>query len=143
MTGNHQQTRTDGGTASQDAASGRPVAITPEELEPATDTPGIVRKLAFQTEETVMVQARVAGGTESGWHHHGDRHVFGYLIEGSANLEYGPDHERLEGSAPGFFHIPAGVVHRDINPADEEQLVVVNFVGSGPLVVNVEGPEAE
>lgn len=121
-----------------------PSVVAPDELEAADDTPGIVRKLAFQTGDNVMVQARVAGGTTSGWHHHGERHVYGYLVEGRAVLEYGPGgRERIEGSAPGFFQIPPGVVHRDVNPGEEEQLIVINFVGSGPLVVNVDGPEVE
>lgn len=144
MTDNQRPTSTDGGTTAPETAAGGPVAVTPDELEVADDTPGIERKVAFQTPETVMVEARVAGSVETGWHHHGDRHVFGYLVEGRAILEYGPGgRERLEGTAPGFFHIPPGVVHRDVNPAEEEQLVIINFVGSGPLVVNVDGPEAE
>lgn len=118
--------------------------LTPDELPADESTPGIVRKTVFQTENNAMVQSHVAGNTTSGWHHHGERHVYGYLVEGTAVLEYGPGGtERLELTAPGFVHIPPGTVHRDVNPAEEEQVVLINFVGSGPLVVNVDGPEAE
>ena len=40
-----------------------------------------------------------------------------------------------------FFHIPAGLVHRDLNPDKTHDLVVVNvLVGQGPSVVNVRSP---
>lgn len=116
--------------------------VDPAQVEPIEDTPGVLRQPMFQTEEAVMVQSRIAGGSISGWHHHGDRHVFGYVVEGSGGIEYGPGGaERLEGDAPSFFHVPPGVVHRDINPTDDDLVVVVCFVGKGPVVVNVDGPE--
>lgn len=37
--------------------------------------------------------------------------------------------------------MPAGLVHRDVNPADEPQEIVLTIVGDGPLVVNVDGPD--
>lgn len=115
---------------------------TADELEAGDETPGVVRKMAFQSEESVMVKSHVSGGTATSWHHHGERHVFGYLMEGRAAVEYGPGgRERLEVSAPGFFHVPPGVIHRDLNPDDDEQVSVVNFVGSGPVVVNTDEPE--
>ena len=40
----------------------------------------------------------------------------------------------------GFFHVPVGLVHRDVNPLDEPQEFVIAFVGEGPLVVNLDGP---
>jgi len=114
------------------------------ELDEGAGTPGVVRKVAFRTDDCVMITSHVAGGTGTGWHHHGERHVFGYLIEGSAAVEYGPGgRERIDGSAPGFFHVPPGVVHRDLNPDDETQVSVVSFVGSGPVVVNADEPEVD
>jgi hypothetical protein len=59
-------------------------AVTPDELGRGDETPGIERKVAFKTENNIVVQAHVTGGTESGWHHHGERHVYGYLLEGAA-----------------------------------------------------------
>lgn len=116
-------------------------AVTPDELAAGDETPGIERKVAFETENNVVVQAHVADGTASGWHHHGDRHVYGYLLEGEAAFEYGPGGtERTELTAGDFFQLEPGTLHRDINPGDEEQVFVLNFVGSGPLVVNVDGP---
>ena len=111
------------------------------ELSPAPGSPGIERSTAFETERALMIQARVEGDTASGWHHHGDRDVYGYLVQGHARFEFGPGGQEHVEVGPGeFFHVPATLVHRDINPAPEAQLVVLVFVGGGPLVVNVDGP---
>lgn len=139
-TENAPERRTDGGTDSP-GESAIPEFVSPDDLEPAADTPGVERRMAFEGVTNVMIQSRVAGDSANDWHHHGDRHAYVYLVQGSVALEYGPaGQQRLEGSAPLFAHVPPGVVHRDVNPADEEQVSVINFVGSGPLVVNVDGP---
>jgi quercetin dioxygenase-like cupin family protein len=118
--------------------------VAPEELEADESTPGVVRETVFETEDNVMVRSRVRPGTTTGWHHHGERHVYGFVVDGVGAVEYGPSgDERDEVSAGEFFYISPGTVHRDINPADEDVVVLVNFVGSGPAVVNVEEPEAE
>jgi uncharacterized RmlC-like cupin family protein len=60
------------------------------------------------------------------------------------SVEYGPSgRETAETSAGEFVYISSGTVHRDINPTSEDAVVLVNFVGTGPAVVNVDGPEAE
>ena len=112
------------------------------ELKRGDSTQGIVREKAFDSEKLLVSQSRVAGGVVSGWHHHGTRNLYGFLVSGKLRLEYG----RMGGEAvevgPGdFFHIPAGLVHRDLNPDREEELLVVNIlVGSGPPVVNLQSP---
>lgn len=117
-------------------------AITQQELEVSDGTPGITRKVAFKSDTNALVQVHVDGGVSSGWHHHCDRHVFAHLIEGSAVIEYGPGGtEHLDVEAGGFFHLPPRTVHRDGNPVDEAQLWIISFVGPGPLVENVDGPE--
>ena len=118
--------------------------VAPDELEADESTPGVVRERVFETANNVMVRSRVAPGTTTGWHHHGDRHVYGYVVEGSGTVEYGSSgKETAETSAREFFYISPGTVHRDINPTSEETVVLVNFVGAGPAVVNVDGPGAE
>jgi len=107
-------------------------------------TPGVAREVAFETDNNMVVRARVAGGTATEWHHHCDRHVYAYLLKGTAVIESGPGgRERHEFEAGDFVHILPWTVHRDVNQADEEQIVIINFVGSGPLVENVDGPEPE
>jgi len=99
--------------------------------------------LAFDTQRAMLVRARVEGSIASGWHHHGDREVLGHVLRGRARFEFGPggDHS-TEVEEGGFFHVPAGLVHRDVNPTEEPQEMILSFVGSGPLVVNVDGPES-
>lgn len=116
--------------------------VAPDALRRAPmPTPGLVREIAFDLERAMMLRARAAPRAASGWHHHGDRDVFGYLLKGRARFEFGPGgREWAEVEAGGFFHVPRGLVHRDVNPTDEPQEFALTFVGSGPLVVNVDGP---
>jgi uncharacterized RmlC-like cupin family protein len=118
-----------------------PRVVMRHELKENRDTPGIVRRVAFHTDTNALVEAHVDGGVASGWHHHGDRHVYANLLEGVAVIEYGAGGgDRLEINAGGFFYLPPGVVHRDVNPSDAPQRWIISFVGAGPLVTNVEGP---
>lgn len=125
-------------------ASTTPAVKTQGDLEGDESTPGLVRKVVFRTDDNALVQVEAAGGVSSGWHHHGDRHVYAHLVEGSAVIEYGPGGtDRLEIEPGGFFHLPPRLVHRDVNPVDEPQRWVISFVGSGPLVENVDAPAAD
>ena len=117
-------------------------AVAPGQLTETDSTPGIARELAFETDRAMHVRARVAGRAATGWHHHGDREVLGYVVAGRARFDFGPGgSDSTEVEEGGYFHIPVGVVHRDVNPIDEPQELVLAFVGDGPLVVNLEGPE--
>jgi uncharacterized RmlC-like cupin family protein len=90
----------------------------------------------------MLVRARVEGSVASGWHHHGDRDVLGHVVRGRARFEFGPGGcESTDVETGGFFHVPSGLIHRDVNPSDEPQEIILSFVGTGPLVVNVEGPD--
>jgi quercetin dioxygenase-like cupin family protein len=118
--------------------------VAPDELAGDESTPGVVRTTVFETEAAVVVRSRIAGGTTSDWHHHGDRHAFGYVASGAGVVEYGLDGtETSESSAGECFYISPGTVHRDTVPDDTGAVVLVCFVGSGPVVVNVDGPDAE
>jgi quercetin dioxygenase-like cupin family protein len=118
--------------------------VSPEEVEGDESTPGVVRKTVFETETAVVVQSHIDGGTTTGWHSHGDRHVYGYIVEGAGAVEYGPGgDETRECIAGEYFYIPPGTVHRDVTPPNTDTVVLVCFVGSGPVVVNVDGPDAD
>jgi quercetin dioxygenase-like cupin family protein len=118
--------------------------VPPGEVEADESTPGVVRKTVFETENAVVVQSHIEGGTTTGWHYHGDRHVYGYIVEGAGAVEYGPDgDETRECSAGEYFYIAPETIHRDITPPDTDTVVLVCFVGSGPVVVNVDGPHAD
>jgi uncharacterized RmlC-like cupin family protein len=78
----------------------------------------------------------------SGWHHHGTREVHGHVVRGRVRFEFGPGGKSTtEVDEGGFFHVPVGVVHRDVNPQNTPQELIIAFVGEGPLVVNLEGPD--
>jgi uncharacterized RmlC-like cupin family protein len=116
-------------------------AVSPDDLTAAPPTPGVLREVAFDTSRATLMRARAEGGASSGWHHHGDRDVLGYVVRGRARFEFGPGgRESTEVDEGGFFHVPAGLIHRDVNPLGEQQEIVLNVVGDGPLVVNVDGP---
>jgi len=113
-----------------------------DRLESGHSTPGAIRKRAFETENFVMSQTHLDPGVVSGWHHHGERDLYGFMIAGRLRLEYGKSGEEAVEVVPGdFFHIPPGLVHRDVNPDRNSKLVVVGIiVGPGPPVINVNGP---
>ncbi len=112
-------------------------------LSEAPGSTGITRHLAFRGEGFLVVRSRVNPGVVSGWHHHGDYDVYGYVASGSARFENGPGGKDAIALGPGdFFHVPAHTVHRDVNPSHTEDLELILLLrGSGPTVVNIEGPD--
>jgi len=112
------------------------------ELLAGQSTPGILREKAFETEGVLFSRSTVAGAVVSDWHHHGERHLYGFLISGHLRLEFGSRGEESVDLHPGdFFHIPPGLIHRDVNPDKREELLVANILlGKGPTVVNAKGP---
>jgi uncharacterized RmlC-like cupin family protein len=117
-------------------------ALGPTELRVGAPTPGVLRELAFETTHATSMRARSEGRAASGWHHHGDRDVLGCVVRGRVRFEFGPGgRESTEVEEGGFFHVPAGLVHRDVNPVDAPQEIVLVLAGPGLLVVNVDGPD--
>jgi uncharacterized RmlC-like cupin family protein len=115
------------------------------ELEAGYSTEGIIRKKAFESENIVFSQSQVLPGVVSGWHHHGTHHLYGYIVSGRLQLEYGIKGEKKADLNPGdLFHVPPNLVHRDINPNIDRDLFVVNIlVGTGPAVINVDSPTGD
>jgi len=115
------------------------------ELRAGYSTPGIVREKAFESVHRYIIvsRTRVAGGAMSDWHHHGARHLYGFLEAGRMRLEYGVKGAiAVEVEQGDFFNIPPRLVHRDVNPNREQELVVVNIlVGKGEPVINVKNPK--
>jgi len=60
------------------------------ELLAGQSTPGILRERAFEAEGVLFSRSTVGGGVVSDWHHHGERHLYGFLISGHLRLEFGP-----------------------------------------------------
>jgi len=101
-------------------------------------TQGIARNVAFEAEGVLIGRSRIKGGIKSGWHHHGTRDLYGFIISGTLRIEYNGGKNWVEVRAGDFFHIPVGLVHRDVNPGRKEAVVVNISLGQGPAVVNVE-----
>jgi uncharacterized RmlC-like cupin family protein len=101
------------------------------------------RREAFSTDEMWFGEVHNEPGLVSGWHHHGDHRSYGRIITGGIRFEFGPGgHESVEVGPNGYFFVPAHTVHREMNPSTEQGLVVLVRIGSGPTVVNVDGPDA-
>jgi mannose-6-phosphate isomerase-like protein (cupin superfamily) len=119
------------------------IDVVPEsELKPGDPVPGLVRKRAFDVPGALVAQTRIAARVVSGWHHHGARTLYGYLVSGRLRFDYGPGGKNsVEVHAGEHFRIAPRVIHRDVNPSPTEELFVVNvIVGDGPSLVNVPGP---
>src|SRR5207245_9593181 len=89
------------------------------ELKAGYSTPGIVREKAFESIHRYIIvsRTRVAGGAMSNWHHHGARHLYGFVEAGRMRLEYGLNGTRyVEVGEGGFFHIAARLVRREVDP---------------------------
>jgi quercetin dioxygenase-like cupin family protein len=103
-------------------------------------SPGIVRHLAFKDEGTKVLRSQTEPGTVSGWHHHGDYEVYGYVVSGTARFENGSEEKNTISVESGnFFHVPSHTIHREINPSSSEDNDVILFLhGDGELVFNVD-----
>ena len=111
-------------------------------LEPGPASPGVARQTAVATEGVWVGEARTAPGAWSGWHHHGEQTTYGHVLSGRIAFEFGTGGAERVVAGPGeYFVVPPHAVHREGNPNDEEQQVVVVRVGSGPSVINVDAPE--
>ena len=86
---------------------------------------------------------RTDAGVAGGWHHHGGHDSFIFILRGSLSIEYGPGgSSSIRASTGDFVFNPANVVHRETTSPEGEVEAFVVRVGDGPLVVNVEGPDA-
>lgn len=113
-------------------------------LEEPDRSADVSRQIVFETEDTIVIQSRVTGGVTTGWHHNGDRHVYGYVVQGQAELEYGPGGEASVNLEEGdFAYVPPHTIRRVVNSTNEDWVVVICFVGSGPPAVSVDGPQSE
>ncbi len=103
----------------------------------------MARREAFADEAVWMGTVHTESGILTGWHHHGAWETYVYIVEGRGRLEYGPEGSvALEGDAGDFMYIPAGAIHREGSAAGSKGVdAVLVRVGSGEIVVNVDGPE--
>ena len=124
------------------AANDRVKRVAPgQRREALPATPGMVREEAISVEGLWGGLVRTDAGMTSGWHHHGDYDTSIYVASGSLRMESGPAGADVVEAQPGdFVFVPKGVIHRESNPSELESHLVVVRAGSGPPVVNVDGP---
>jgi uncharacterized RmlC-like cupin family protein len=111
---------------------------------PGPATPGMDRRQVFDREDCWVGWVQTDAGLAGGWHHHGDRDSYIYVLRGAITIEYGDaGGEQLTATAGDFIFNPARVVHREITGPDEPAEMFVVRVGTGPQNVNVDGPDAK
>lgn len=117
--------------------------IRPAERVEGAPTPGMFREEAIATERMWAGLVRTGPGMVSGWHHHLDYETAIYVISGALRMEFGSGGAEALHAEPGdFLYVGPGAIHREINPSGEESRIIVVRSGSGPPVVNVDGPVA-
>jgi quercetin dioxygenase-like cupin family protein len=111
-------------------------------LAEAPSSPGISRHLAFKGDGFMLLRSQSDPNVISGWHHHGDYDVYGYVVSGRVRLESETEEKEAISIGPGdFFHLSPQTVHRELNPSSNEGNDILLFLrGTGPLVYNMDGP---
>jgi uncharacterized RmlC-like cupin family protein len=135
------------GGATTATAAGAPSAapirlVKPDEHTPlTTQTAGMDRREVCQGPGVWIGLTRTQPGNTSDWHHHGEYDTYIYVQTGSARFEFGPGGRgACDAEAGDLLHVPQWSVHRETNPGDAENVLLIVRVGSGEPVFNVEGP---
>ena len=119
--------------------------VQPQQFSEGTSqTPGSLRLAAVCSE--LGIQSGLWGGTflvepgaQTGIHHHGSQETIAYVLEGESCVRWGERGEHAVTVSPGdFLHVPAWLVHREINAPHEVPFrwVVIRST-SEPIVVNM------
>lgn len=114
--------------------------VSVDALLPGHRTPGMHREEAIAFDDVWSGRVRTEPGVTSGWHHHGNHDTVVYVVTGIFRVETATGVVQCH---PGdFAHVPAHTVHRESNPSADTAEVVLVRRGTGPVVVNVDGPPA-
>jgi len=123
----------------------RPAVFRADELPvpPGPATSGMDRRQIVDTESAWIGWVRTDRGFAGGWHHHADRDSYIYVIKGELTMEYGAaGGDSLTARAGEVIVNPAHMIHREVTPGDSVEAIVIRL-GTGPLNVNVDGPDSE
>ena len=109
-----------------------------------SQTPGSLRLAAVSSK--LGIHSALWGGTflvepgaQTGIHHHGLQETVAYVLEGESYIQWGEHGEHsVTARAGDFLHVPAWLVHREINRSKEFPFrwVVIRST-SEPIVVNL------
>ncbi len=122
----------------------RPLVIRADEGPPAPGppTPGMDRRQILDHPSAWVGWVRTDAGLAGGWHHHGERDSYVYVLSGSVTIEYGPGgRDPVRATAGDLIFNPARMVHRETTTPQEPAEFFVVRVGAGAQNVNVEGPD--
>jgi uncharacterized RmlC-like cupin family protein len=117
-------------------------------LDPATaQTPGMSRLAAISastagSEGIWMGQTHVRPGTRSADHHHGESETAIFVVAGHPVFVYleGGVETRIETSPGDYVYVPPYAPHREENPSNsDEALVVIARNTQEAIVVNLPG----
>jgi uncharacterized RmlC-like cupin family protein len=81
----------------------------------------------------------VEPGARTGIHHHGEQQTIAYVLEGTCEVRFGERGEFAATATAGdFIHVPAKLLHMEINSSKSEPFrwVVVRSTPK-PIVVNL------
>ena len=110
---------------------------------PGPATPGMERRELLDAGDRwfgyVRTEPRMAGG----WHTHGDRDSYIFLVRGSIHVDSGPrGRDRVTAHAGDLVLVPARTVHREVTDGEAAEAFLLR-IGPGPLNVNVDGPDPD
>jgi uncharacterized RmlC-like cupin family protein len=125
-----------------------PLAVSvvhPQQFSAGTlQTPGSLRLAAVCRELNIESglwggMFLVEPGAQTGIHHHGPQETIAYVLEGESFIRWGEHGEFSQTARAGdFLHVPAWLVHREINRSKDTPFrwVVIRST-SEPIVVNL------
>src|ERR1700704_5235926 len=118
--------------------------VSPAEFDPGTaQTPGSERRAAIAPALGIASAIwgglfEVEPGSRTGIHHHGEQETIAYVLSGGCEIRWGARGEYAAYAKAGdFIHVPAFLLHMEINPSKLEPFrwVVVRSTAR-PIVVN-------
>jgi uncharacterized RmlC-like cupin family protein len=119
--------------------------VHPEQFSASTSqTSGSLRRAAISPQ--LGVESKMWAGTflvqpgaRTGIHHHGEQDTIVYVLEGEALVRWGEHGENSATPRAGdFLHVPAGLIHQEINPSNASPFrwIVVRSTPE-PIVINL------
>ena len=119
--------------------------VSPEEFDSGTaQTPGSERRAAIAPALGIASAIwgglfEVEPGSRTGVHHHGQQETIAYVLSGICKIRWGAKGEFVARAKAGdFIHVPAFLLHMEINPSKLEPFrwVVVRSTAT-PVVINL------
>jgi uncharacterized RmlC-like cupin family protein len=111
--------------------------VSPAEFDPGTaQTPGSERRAAIAP---ALGIASDIWGSRTGVHHHGEQETIAYVLSGICEIHWGTKGESVARAKAGdFIHVPAFLLHMEINPSKLEPFRSVGVRSTAtPIVVNL------